>query len=440
MKLPKARTIVPPRAGPKPRRTIRLRLTLVYGALFLASGAGLLVITYLLVSHALPQTAMARTQASPAGVGAGGGTSGSFYVVSGGTSGCRLASPPTPPSPGQIQAQVGKCLAEQQSAELSRLVIESGVALAIMTVASVGLGWLVAGRVLRPLRAITGAARSISASSLHSRLALTGPDDELKELGDTFDGLLARLEAAFSAQRQFAANASHELRTPLARQRTLLEVALADPQPSVPVLQAACGRVLAAGEQQERLIEALLTLARSQRGLDRQELVDLAAITADAVGGQQSQAADRQITVEALIGQATTTGDLRLAERLVTNLLDNAIRYNHPGGSVKIHTGTIDGLAALRITNSGPVIPPGEVARLFGPFQRQPTDRTIGAKTGSGLGLSIVNAIAVAHRARLWAKPRAEGGLDIDIRFSRAARFPKPHVAVVASREATTAT
>ncbi len=171
-----------------------------------------------------------------------------------------------------------------------------------MTVASVGLGWLVAGRALRPLRAITGAARSISASSLHSRLALTGPDDELKELGDTFDGLLARLEAAFTAQRQFAANASHELRTPLARQRTLIEVALADPQPSVPALQAACGRVLAAGEQQERLIEALLTLARSQRGLDRLEPVDLAAITADVVCAQQTQAASRQVTVEALIG------------------------------------------------------------------------------------------------------------------------------------------
>ncbi len=404
----------------KPRRTIRLRLTLVYGALFLASGAGLLVITYLLVSHALPQTTMARMQAGPAGVATGTGA-GSLYVVSGGTSGCKLTAPPTPPAPGQIQAQVGKCLAEQQSAELNGLLVESGVALAIMTVASVGLGWLVAGRVLRPLRAITGAARSISASSLNSRLALTGPNDELKELGDTFDGLLARLEAAFNAQRQFAANASHELRTPLARQRTLIEVALADPEPSVPALQAACGRVLAAGEQQERLIEALLTLARSQRGLDHHEPVDLAAITADVVGAQQAQAAAHQVTVEALIGPALTAGDPRLTDRLVTNLLDNAIRYNQPGGWVTIHTATVDGLATLRIANSGPVIPPGEAARLFGPFQRQSASRTgrVDGTSGSGLGLSIVNAITVAHRAWLWARPRTEGGLEIEIRFSR---------------------
>ncbi|HEY3902398.1 MAG TPA: ATP-binding protein [Streptosporangiaceae bacterium] len=400
----------------KPRRTIRLRLTLVYGALFLASGAGLLVITYLLVSHELPQPASTRTQAGSVGTGSGG----ALYVVSGGTSGCQLTPPSSPPTPGKVEAQVSKCLAEQQSAELNRLLIESGVALAIMTVASVGLGWLVAGRVLRPLRAITGAARSISASSLHSRLALTGPDDELKELGDTFDGLLARLEAAFTAQRQFAANASHELRTPLARQRTLIEVALADPQPSVPALQAACGRVLAAGEQQERLIEALLTLARSQRGLDRLEPVDLAAITADVVCAHQVQAAGRQVTVEALVGPAMTAGDPRLAERLVTNLVDNAIRYNQPGGWVRIHTGTVDGLATLRIANSGPVIPPGEVARLFGPFQRQSTNRTGGANNGTGLGLSIVNAITAAHQARLWAQPRPEGGLDIDIRFAEA--------------------
>jgi signal transduction histidine kinase len=403
----------------KPRRTIRLRLTLVYGALFLASGAGLLVITYLLVAHQLPQPVAARAQTRSFGTGGG---SGALYVVSGGTSGCLLTPPTAPPSPGQVEAQVGKCLAEQQSAVLNRLLIESGVALAIMTVGSVGLGWLVAGRVLSPLRAITGAARSISASNLNSRLALTGPDDELKELSDTFDGLLARLEAAFSAQRQFAANASHELRTPLARQRTLIEVALADPEPSVPALQAACGRVLAAGEQQERLIEALLTLARSQRGLDHQEPVDLAAITADVVRTQQSQAASRQVTVEALTGPALIVGDPRLAERMVTNLLDNALRYNEPGGWVRIHTGTVDGLATLRIANSGPVIPPGEVARLFGPFQRQSANRTGGPANGSGLGLSIVNAIAAAHHAWLWARPRPEGGLEIEVRFSPAGR------------------
>jgi signal transduction histidine kinase len=408
----------------KPRRSIRLRLTLVYGALFLASGAGLLVITYLLVSHDLPQPTSVRAQAGPFGTGTGtsAATGGGLYVVSGGTSGCQLAPPSAPPSPGRIEAQVGKCLAEQQSADLNRLLVESGVALAIMTVASVGLGWLVAGRVLRPLRAITGTARSISASSLHSRLALTGPEDELKELGDTFDALLARLEAAFSAQRQFAANASHELRTPLARQRTLIEVALADPQPSVAALQATCGRVLAAGEQQERLIEALLTLARSQRGLDRLEPVDLAAVTAGVVRTQQVQAASRDVSVEALIESATVAGDPRLADRLVANLLDNAIRYNRPGGWVRIRAGTVAGLPAVRITNSGPAIPATEVARLFGPFQRLQDDRIAGSANGgvangSGLGLSIVHAIVTAHEAWLWARCRPEGGLEVEVRF-----------------------
>ncbi|HUC56405.1 MAG TPA: HAMP domain-containing sensor histidine kinase [Streptosporangiaceae bacterium] len=406
-----------PRLTRVPRRTIRLRLTLIYGGLFLLSGAGLLLVTYVLVSHRLPAVASARTQDnSPAGGGA-------MYVVSGGGS-CPISTPAYPLDAGQVQAQVGRCLAEQQADELNSLLAESGIALGIMTVASVGLGWLVAGRALRPLRTITGAARSISASNLHARLALAGPDDELKELGDTFDGLLARLEGAFAAQRQFAANASHELRTPLARQRTLIEVALADPEPTVPSLREACGRVLATGEQQERLIEALLTLARSQRGLDRLEFADLAAITSDVVRGQRAEASAREITLDAEAGPAEIGGDGRLLERLVVNLVDNAIRHNVPGGWVTVSTSQPDGPARLRVRNSGPLISPAEAGRLFGPFERLAGSRTAGS--GSGLGLSIVSAIAAAHGAWLSAEPLPGGGLDVQVRFPVVSLPPPP--------------
>jgi signal transduction histidine kinase len=251
---------------------VRLRLTAVYGALFLLSGAALLAITYFLVSSQLPgggeigqerQPVTAPGAALPGAALPGGAQKRSFFVSAGAT-GCHLTTGPGLSS-NQLAVQAQRCLDEQRSAELSQLLTESGVALGIMLMVSIGLGWLVAGRVLRKLRTITAAARSISASSLYARLALDGPNDELKELGDTFDGLLARLDAAFGAQRQFVANASHELRTPLARQRTLIEVALADPEPSINALQDVCKRVLATGEQQERLIEALLTLARSRR-------------------------------------------------------------------------------------------------------------------------------------------------------------------------------
>jgi signal transduction histidine kinase len=318
-------------------------------------------------------------------------------------------------------------------------LIESGIALGIMAVASVGLGWLMAGRVLSPLRTITAAARHISVRSLHQRIGMTGPDDELKELGDTFDELLGRLEASFRAQRQFVANASHELRTPLARQRTVLEVALRDQQATNASLRAACERALVAGEQQERLIAALLTLARGERGLDRFQPFDLGAITADALAAQRGAAAARSVAVTADLGTAPAAGDPRLAERLVANLIDNAVRYNVPGGRVEIGAGTRGGRPYLTVSNTGPVIPPDQVGRLFQPFQRMDQARTgsgpgpdqagtgsgsgqDGTRTGSGLGLglAIVGAIAAAHGAELHATARngdAAGGLAIEIVF-----------------------
>jgi signal transduction histidine kinase len=395
-----------------PRHTIRLRLTLLYGGLFLASGTGLLIITYVLVAHQLPPFVVNHPQAVGTGVGPGTMISGPRAAA------CAPAQsvPVTPAQFARCARQAQAFIASQRAAELNQLLTKSGIALAIMAVISIGLGWLVAGRVLRPLRTITTAAQRLSASSLHQRLALAGPDDELKELSDTFDGLLARLEASFAAQRQFVANASHELRTPLARQRAVVEVALADRERTVASLSHACRRVLAAGEQQERLIEALLTLARSQRGLGRREPVELAAITGDAVQSRLAEAGRRGLTVHDDLSPGLALGDARLAERLVANLLDNALRHNTPGGWVRVRTGSRAGHAVLSVANSGPAIAPAQLGGLFEPFQRLGADRT-GGHDGLGLGLSIVRAIADAHQARLRARALPAGGLDVQIRF-----------------------
>jgi signal transduction histidine kinase len=428
----------PPRARfgfRRPRQTVRLRLTLLYIGLFLASAACLLVITYFLVAGQLPQTLPVRSSGS--------GTSATgTQVVTGGAdiaTACEPASDDTPPTPEQMtdcQLAVQQQETGLLNDTLDQLLIESGVALGIMAVISVGLGWLMAGRVLRPLRTITSAARRISARSLDQRIGMTGPDDELKELGDTFDQLLGRLDASFHAQRQFVANASHELRTPLARQRTLLEVALRDPQATIATLRTACERALAAGEQQDRLIAAMLTLARGERGLDKFESFDLGDIAASALAAQHDDASARGLAVTANIETARTIGDPRLAERLVANLIDNAIRYNTGGGGVEIAVGSRDGRPFLAVTNTGPVIPPDQLGRLFQPFQRLDPARSRsgagagagaangaaagagnGAGGGLGLGLAIVSAIAAAHGAELRAVTRAAGGLAVEVTF-----------------------
>jgi signal transduction histidine kinase len=285
-----------------------------------------------------------------------------------------------------------------------------------MAAISAGAGWLVAGRVLRPLRTITAAARDISATSLHRRLALDGPHDELRELGDTFDGLLARLEAAFAAQRQFAANASHELRTPLAWQKTLVQVALADPEADFESLRAACQRVLTSGAHQEQILEALLTLSRGQAGPGKREPFDLATLAGHVLRARQPGAQDRQLTLHTALTPAPATGDPRLAERLIANLTDNALAHNTPGGHVEVVTGTSNSRAVLAVTNTGPVVPAEAVGRLLQPFQRLGTDRT-GHGEGLGLGLSIVQAITHAHGATLTLRPQPGGGLHAEVSF-----------------------
>lgn len=375
-----------------PGHTVRLRLTLLYSGLFLACGAALLAITYVLV-----RTGPFSHQATAVVIRSSG-----------------LA--PTLPGQQQMQQLLQTQATASSNAELNTLLVESGIALAIMAVLASGLGWLVAGRVLRPLRTITTAARNISASNLNARLALDGPDDELKELGNTFDELLGRLERAFAAQRQFVANASHELRTPLARQRTLVEVALADPAPSVSALQATCERVLAAGAEQDRLIEALLTLARSQRGLDRRELVNLGATAAGVLATRDAEAQHRGLRLSAELGPALVLGDQGLAERLAANLVDNALRHNLPGGWAEVRTWSNPDGVVLSVVNTGPEVPAAELGRLFGPFQRLGHERT-GSRDGSGLGLSIVAAITDAHGARVRARPRPGGGLEVQVCF-----------------------
>jgi signal transduction histidine kinase len=384
-------------------------MTLLYGGLFLVSGAALLTIIYVLVRLSVNAQIKGSSFISPPD---GGG----------------LIPPQNSPDPAQVppadrqsqavlkilSAQATQALIHQKSSVLHQLLINSGIALALMSVLSIVLGWLVAGRILRPLRTITTAARDISATNLHRRLALGGPGDELKELGDTFDALLGRLEASFQAQRQFVANASHELRTPLARQRTLGQVALADPDATVESLRTAHERILAAGTQQERLIEALLTLTRSHVGIEVRHPFDLAQLTHDVVGARRAEADHRTVTIRPSISATLAAGHRPLAERLVTNLVDNALRHNTPHGLVEVTTRAVDGHAVLTVANTGPVVPPNAIEQLFQPFQRLGAART---GEGLGLGLSIVQAIATAHDATITTSARPEGGLTITVTF-----------------------
>lgn len=304
---------------------------------------------------------------------------------------------------------------------------EIGAAIAIVLAVAVGLwfAWPLAGLYLRPLRALNATARDISATNLHRRLGLQGPDDELTQLGSTLDDLFARLESSFESQRRFVANASHELRTPLAGQRTLLQVALSDPDATAESLRAACEEALALGERQERLVDGLLTLASSERGIERREPLDLAEIAERVLVSRHQDAARRGIELRASLDAAPTTGDPVLIESMVANLLDNAIQHNAPGGHVDLTTSRLTAATQLSVGNSGPTVPTAEVERLFQPFQRLGHDRT-GSGDGHGLGLAIVKAIAQAHDARITAHARSAGGLDVEV------SFPSPQSPVTA--------
>ncbi|MDR8413222.1 HAMP domain-containing histidine kinase [Nonomuraea sp. 3-1Str] len=302
---------------------------------------------------------------------------------------------------------------------LPQLLMGSAVALVILIPVALALGWLVAGRFLRPLRAITATAKSISAGDLHRRLALGEPADELTELGHTLDDLFARLQASFDAQRHFVANASHELLTPLAGLRTLLEVALADPDAGADTLRSVCQEALALGGHQERLVQALLALATSERGVTRRDTLDLAQVVEGVLATRRDQATKKGIDLAGHLAPAVTAGDPRLIESLVANLVDNAIRHNHAGGHVEVTTQTSGTEATLTVTNSGPAVPGDQIRRLFQPFQKLAPERH-GHHEGYGLGLAIVSAVTQAHHATLITGARPEGGLSVTVRFAHA--------------------
>ncbi len=286
----------------------------------------------------------------------------------------------------------------------------------IAGIVAVGLAWWIAGRFLRPLRTMNAAAREISATNLHRRLGLDGPADELTGLGQTLDDLFGRLEASFEAQRHFLANASHELRTPLAGLRTLLEVALADPGADTDTLRSACQKALALGQHQERLVNALLTLATSERGVEVWEPFDLAQVTETVLTGRRHEADNQSIRIQASLPAAPATGDPKLVELLVANLIDNALRHNNRGGKIDISTISAPARATITVTNTGPTVPASKIDRLFQPFQQAGSER-VGHTNGHGFGLAIVGAIAKAHQAKITAHPRPHGGLDIAVTF-----------------------
>jgi len=369
--------------GRRPRR-IRTRLTLAYAALFLAAGSALLGITYGLVASSLPAS-------SPAG------THQSSVQLAKLRNGCAHPGPSAPPVLACKNAEFNAGSADQRQRALHNLLLFSLVGLGVMTVASSGLGWVMAGRVLRPVRAITDAARRASDQHLGERIALTGAGDELKELADTFDDMLERLDRAFAAQRRFVANASHELRTPLTIMRTAIDVTLAKPSRSPQQLEDLAARVRRTIGTAEDMIEALLTLADSHQGVVVRELVDLATVAEDAVDLTAVRAGELGLRVEAWLDPAPSAGDAHLLERLIWNLVDNAVRHNEPAGWIRLRTGMEEQTAVFQISNSGAHVPSSAAAAIFEPFWR------VGGRSadgGAGLGLSIAESIAAAHSAR----------------------------------------
>jgi len=386
-------------SGLKPSR-VRMRLTLLYGTLFAVSGAVLLAITYLLVSHS-PRILVVQHHATP------GGTP---------LPGRQLGSQP----PGQLPDLATALHQEgvrQHVALLHHLLVQSGIALAIMMLISIALGWLVAGRILRPLRTMTATIHQISARNLHERLAAQGPQDEIKDLSDTVDGLLERLEKSLLAQKRVVANAAHELRTPLTLEHALLEETLLDRGANLDSFRMTFERLLALCRQQGDLLESLLTLADTERGLDGMQLerLDLAAATDHALADAAAQLERRGLTVATTLSAAPTIGQPALIDRLVGNLLDNAIGYNVPGGQIEVATRSHAGQAVVLVANTGPNVPAEQVNRLFEPFHRM--DRSGRQEGHHGLGLSIVRAIATAHGAVIGAQAREGGGLVVEVSF-----------------------
>ncbi|MGW0927885.1 sensor histidine kinase [Streptomyces sp. NPDC002644] len=401
----------PPRVPPRPtwdpkeqhssfpwlRPTIRIRLTLLYGGMFLVAGIVLLSMIYLLAAQAIST-----------------GNQPPFKIVE--FSGLRVSSGRCPAVNqgelplAQFNTEIARCIDLERQAALDSLLSRSLLALLGLAVIAFAFGYAMAGRVLSPLGRIMRTARAVAGSDLSRRIELDGPDDELKELADTFDDMLERLQRAFTAQQRFVGNASHELRTPLAINRTLLEVHLSDPA-APPELQQLGRTLLATNERSEQLVEGLLLLARSDNQIVERKPVDLAEVAARALDQVRGEAAERGVEFRGERSSAVVQGNGVLLERIALNLVQNAVRYNVPeDGWVEVTTGVEHGQAVLVVGNTGPVVPAYEIDNLFEPFRRLRTERT-GSDKGVGLGLSIVRSVARAHGGHITAVPREGGGL-----------------------------
>ena len=395
----------------RPRLTVRARLTLLYTGLFAACGAVVVAVSYSLV---------ARLGATVQGQGDSRTPSPSGTVSPSFAAQCRSEQLSAHPD----RAILAKCASvvrlqavrslQQQGAQaqrdltLSHLLQYSLITLSVVIALAAILGWIFAGRALRPVHLISAAARAASEHDLSARVAATGPRDELRELAETFDEMLGRLQAAFEGQQRFIANASHELRTPLAVMRATVDVVLGNPGATPGDLRGMGADIRAAVDHAEHLISALLILARNERGLTVREQVDLATAAEDVL--DTAAVGDRR--VHATLEPALISGDPVLAERLIANLVENAARYNHPAGDIWVGTGTIAGSSQLTVANTGPFISPADVDRIFQPFQRL-SDRT--SHDGSGLGLAIVASIAEIHGGTAAARPRDDGGLSVTV-------------------------
>jgi signal transduction histidine kinase len=384
-----------------PRR-MRTRLAVMYAVLFLLAGTALLALTYtLLVSVLLPTQSSISKSLTP-------------------REGQLLALCKPPPTSAALLTECKRAIAaagagsnDQRQSTLRALQVASVIGLGVLAIASVGLGWLVSGRALRPVRSITEAARRASELRLGQRLALTGPDDELKQLADTFDVMLERLDAAFTSQKRFVANAAHELRTPLAAMRTAIEVTLSKPMRTPEQLEAMAARVQRSVMRAEATVEALLTLASSELGPTAQDAIDLATAAEDALDVTHAAIDQRHITVDAALEPALTRGDRVLLERMIANLVENAVRHNNPGGWIGIRTIQQAGSAVFEIANTGADVPAEHIPTLFEPFAR--AEQRLNSSDGVGLGLSIASAIADAHNATITARPRPGGGLELSV-------------------------
>ncbi|WP_197363783.1 sensor histidine kinase, partial [Streptomyces clavuligerus] len=382
------------------RTSIRLRLTALYSGLFFVTGLVLLALTNLLVH----QTTTVRENPTITTVP-------KSELPSGGVASL---------SAGQL-AEIAERLRDDAQRQLLTM---SALALLVMVVVSVVLGWWMAGRVLSPLHTITATARRLSSVNLHERIALDGPDDELKHLADTFDDMLDRLHRAFGSQRRFVANASHELRTPLAIQRAAIQIRLGGAREAdLPRIQE---ELLETNRRSERLIEGLLLLATSDRGLDRYEPVDLAEVAAETVELWRPRIEEAGLRLDLSLAPVPVSGDRVLLGQLVENLVQNAVRYNVPGGAISVVTSPARSVYGLTVRNTGPLVPEGEAEGLLEPFRR--LVRRGGPKDGAGLGLSIVQSIAQAHGGTVTVRANAEGGLEVRVAPASAAdRAPVPY-------------